>query len=180
GLELDAEGKRARILQNLEKILAHENLAAAQSQDENAGVGHLLEQVLDFDSGHLPVVVVIKVAVNALLVAAVGQIKLHTEGNAQPQRPVAYLLHYRAHRCCGSCTSGVLAIGCSEIGCSEIRRMPCLAKSSASASASRSASSGFTSNSEQMRRSTISSRGVAPSAACQRMVAVGFNVNSVE
>src|ERR1022692_2962099 len=131
--------------------------------------------MLDFGGGHLTVIIVIEVAVNALFVAAVGEIELYAEGNAQPQRPGAHFLHQRAHRCGCSCTGELLAIGSSEIS-----RMPCFANSSASAWASRSASSGFTWNSEQMRRSTISSSGVAPSAACQRMVAVGLSVNSIE
>src|SRR5271170_4749973 len=130
--------------------------------------------MLDLDGRHLPMIVVIKVAVDALLVAAVGEIELHAVRNAQPQRPLAHLLHEHAHR--GSCTD---AAGFG-IGCSEISRMPCRARSSARALASRIASAGCTSNSEQMRRSTISSRGVAPSAACHKMVAVGFKVNKVE
>src|ERR1039458_7232189 len=75
--------------------------------------------MLDFGGGHLTVIIVIEVAVNALFVAAVGEIELYAEGNAQPQRPVAHFLHQRAHLCGCSCTGELLAIGSSEI-----RRMP--------------------------------------------------------
>lgn len=101
GLELDAEGERAGPLQNFEKIFAQENLAAAQRQDKDSGVSHLFQQVLDFGGGHLAVVVVIEIAVHALLVAAVGEIELHAERNAQLQCPVAHLLQQRAHRLVG-------------------------------------------------------------------------------
>ena len=138
GLEFDAEGKGTRALENFEEILAKKNLAAAKGEDKDAGFGHLFEQVLDFRRGHLTVVLVIEIAVNTLLIATVSEINLRAEGNAQPQRPLAHLLHQGAHGCCCSCTGApVLAIGCSEIGCSEIRRMPCLAKSWARDSASR-------------------------------------------
>src|ERR1700733_10018196 len=138
--------------------------------------------MFDFDGGHLAVVIVVEVAVDAVLVAAVGEIKLHAERNAQPQRPVAHFLHQHAHLCLCRSSGDCASTGASglAIGSSEISKMPCWARSLASTSASRMASSGCTSNSEQMRRLTISWSGVAPSAACQRMVAVGFSVNSVE
>jgi hypothetical protein len=81
------------MFQDFEEVLAQKNLAAAQSQNKNTGIGHLREQAFDFGSGHLPVVVVVEIAMNALFVAAVGEIELHAEGNAQPPRPIAHFLH---------------------------------------------------------------------------------------
>src|SRR5580698_8950878 len=130
--------------------------------------------MLDLSGGHLAVIVMIEIAVNALLVAAVSKIQLRRERDAQALCPVAHLLQQRAHGCVCSREGVPLPV----IGCSETTSMPCWARFSASASASRIASSGWTTNSVQMRRSTISSSGVAPSAACHKIVAVGFIVNN--
>ena len=58
--------------------------------------------------------------------------------------------------------------------------MPCEARSRTSSSASLMASSGGTSNSAHTTRSTISLRGVDPSAAYQIADAVSFRLNNVE
>src|SRR5437879_7660696 len=131
GLELDAKSEGSRVFQDFKKILAQENLAAAESENENAGLGHLLEQVLDLGGGHLAVVVVIEIAVNALLVAAVGKIEVRAERHAQPLRPFPHLLHKRAHGRSCSFAGGIFAMGSSEIN-----KMPCLPRSPASASPS--------------------------------------------
>ena len=68
--------RAAGVFEHLEKILAQENFAAAQGQNEDAGFGHLVEQVLDLRGGHLAVVVMIEIAVHAAFVAAIGQVEL--------------------------------------------------------------------------------------------------------
>ena len=83
GLEFYAERAGVRVLQDLEKILAHHDLAAADGQKEDSGIRHLVEQGLDFRGGHLSVIVVVEVAMDAALVAAIGQIQLHAERNVQ-------------------------------------------------------------------------------------------------
>ena len=72
GLELHAKHQAAGVFEQVEEILAQKNFAAAKGQDEDAGVGHLIEQVLDFRSGHLAMIVMIEIAVHAALVAAIG------------------------------------------------------------------------------------------------------------
>src|SRR5258707_5709719 len=79
GLEFDAEGAQSRVLQDLEKIPAHQDLAATEGEIEDTGIGHLIEKVLDFRCGHLAVIVVVKVAMNASFVAAISQIQLDAE-----------------------------------------------------------------------------------------------------
>ena len=149
GLQLDAEGQGTGALEDLEEIFAQENLAAAQGQNKYTGLGHFLKQMLNLGGSHFAVIVVIEIAVNALLVAAISKIKLDAERNTQAQRPFAHLLQQRAHRVTGA-DELTWAIGSCESS-----KMPCFARSAASASASRIASSGCTSNSEQIRLSTI-------------------------
>ena len=86
------------VFQKLEKVFAQENLAAAQGEDENAGIGHLFEQMLDLGRGHLPVIVMIEIAVHAALVAAVSEVELHAERNVARQRFFGHLLQKSDHR----------------------------------------------------------------------------------
>jgi hypothetical protein len=173
-LELHAKHQTAGVFEKVEEILAEKNLAAAEREDEDAGIGHLVEQVLDLRGGHLAMVVVIEIAVHTALVAAVGQIELDAERDVQLQRLIRHLLQQSAHR--DSPAPGLRG----GIGSSEICRISWLANSRARDSASCNASAGSTSNSRQMRSSTISSSGVVPSADCHKMVAVLFKVKSVE
>jgi hypothetical protein len=69
------------MFKDFKKIPAHQNFAAAQGQVENSGVGHLVEEVLDFRGVHFAVIVVIEIAMDAALVAAVGQVQLDTQGD---------------------------------------------------------------------------------------------------
>ena len=46
GLDLDREEQPARVRENVEEVLAQEDLAAAEGQEEDAGVGELVEQAL--------------------------------------------------------------------------------------------------------------------------------------
>src|ERR1700729_3127283 len=107
-------------------------------------------------------VVMIEIAVHAALVAAVGEVQLGTQRNAEGERFGAQFLHQAAHR--DSPAGGFAAFGFSEmIGVSGTSQMACAASSRARVSASCNAAAGSTSYSGQIRRSTISSRGVAPS-----------------
>ena len=79
---LTSNPSAARVRQELEEVLPQQQLAAAEDQEQRAGRGELVEDRLDFGGGHLAVVVVIEIAVDAALVAAVGEIELHRERNA--------------------------------------------------------------------------------------------------
>src|SRR5450755_1001111 len=72
-LELHAKHQTPRVFEKVEEILAQKNFAAAEGQNKNAGVGHFIEQVLDFRGRHLAMIVMIEIAVHATLIAAVGQ-----------------------------------------------------------------------------------------------------------
>ena len=97
GLQLDVELQRAGIRQQLEEVLAQQQLAAAEREEQRAGGGELIEDVLDFRRGHLAVVVVIQVAVDAALVAPVGEIEVHRQRNAGVERPIPHVLHEIGH-----------------------------------------------------------------------------------
>ena len=97
GLDLDREHQPARVLEDLEQIRPEENLAAADGEEEDPGVGELVEQILDLGGRHLAVIVVIEVAVHAPLVAAVGEVELRAERDAKAQRPGTHFPHQRAH-----------------------------------------------------------------------------------
>ena len=172
GLHLDIELQLAGVLHQFEKIAAHKDLTAAECQKENAGVRELFENALDLRGCHFPVIVVIEIAVDAALVAAIGDVEMHADRDAQLQGFLIHLIH-QAH----SASVG-LADGLS-IGSSEISRIPWRDNSSTNCSVSRRAESGSTSNSRQTF-STISASEVWPSAACQMMVATSFNVKNVE
>ena len=87
----------ARVLENLKEVAAHENFAAAEGEEENAGLGQLIEHVFDFGGGHLAVIVVIEITMHAALVAAIRDVQMHGEGHAQIERLLAHLAH-QAHR----------------------------------------------------------------------------------
>ena len=74
------------MLEDFKKIPAHQNFAAADRQIENAGVRHLIEQVLDFGGGHFAVVVVIQIAVDTPFIASVGHVQLNAQRDVQPER----------------------------------------------------------------------------------------------
>src|SRR5215475_12817004 len=120
--------------------------------------------MFDLGGGHLAVVVMVQIAVDAAFVAAIGNIELNSHRNIEAQGLRLQLHHQLAHRT-------PPADGAVTIGCSDTSRIPWLASSRARISASCSASCGATSNSGQILCLTISSSGVAPSAACQMMVA---------
>ena len=93
GLDLDREHQPARVLEDVEQIRPEEDLAAADGEEEDAGGGELIEQILDLGECHLAVIVVIEITVHAPLVAAVGEVELRAERDAKAQRPGTHLPH---------------------------------------------------------------------------------------
>src|SRR5579871_1383747 len=170
-LELHAKHQAPGIFQDFEKVLANEDFAAAEGQNEHARLGHFVEQVSDLCQRHLAVIIVVQITMHAALVAAIGDIQLDAERDIQPQCLRCHLLHEAAHR---------ESPADSEIGASESCRISCPASCWARETASCNATAGSTSNSRQMQVSTITSRGVVPSAACHSRVAVLLSVNKVE
>src|SRR5256885_14625443 len=83
GLELDAESPQAGVLQDLEEIPAHHDFAAADGEIEDSRVRHLVEKFLDFRGSHLSVIIVVEIAMDTSLVAAISQVQLHAERNVQ-------------------------------------------------------------------------------------------------
>src|SRR5215470_2288509 len=150
GLDLNAKHQRARILYEIEKVPAHKDFTAAEGKKENTCVSKLAEHGANLRSGHLAVIVMVKVAVNAALVATVGHVKVHAEWHPRIQRPLSDLFH-QVHR--GPPLTGFAG---AMIGSPETSIMPWPAKSFTKLSASRAASSGSTSNCAQIFCSTIS------------------------
>jgi hypothetical protein len=52
-----------------------------------------LSTLLDFGGGHLAVIVMVQIAVNAAFIAAVGDIEMNIHGHTQIQGPLAHFLH---------------------------------------------------------------------------------------
>src|SRR5713226_4989796 len=83
GLDLDVKHETPRVFDNLKEVAAHEDLAAAESDKENACFGQLIEHVLDFCGRHLAVVVVIEITMHTTLVAAIRNIHVHGDGRSE-------------------------------------------------------------------------------------------------
>jgi hypothetical protein len=100
GLELHANHQTAGGFEKVEEVpvLTQKNLTPAEREDEDAGLGHLVEQGLELRRGHLAKVVMIEIAGHAAFVAAVGQIELDAERDAQLQSFIGHLLQQSAHR----------------------------------------------------------------------------------
>ena len=79
GLELDVEAESAGVLDDFEAVGANQRLAAADGQEEHAGCGELIENMLDFGGGHFAVAGVIEIAVFAALVAAIGDVEMDAQ-----------------------------------------------------------------------------------------------------
>src|ERR1035438_8570607 len=170
GLDLHVEQQPPRIFDKFQKVAAHKNLAAAEREKENAGLGQLIEHALDFGGRHLAMIVVIQIAMHAALIAAIRDIHVDGEGHAEVKRLLPYFGH-QAHRG---------ASGWVDSGWSETRRIPWFERSATNCSASAWACSGSISNCSQTCSRTISRSGVRPSAACQMAVATGLSVKNVE
>src|SRR5205085_9760038 len=97
--------------------------------------GHLVQQVQDLGGGQFALVLVVEVAVDATFVAAVREVQMRAQGNAQFQGADSHLLH-QAH-----------GVDSPPAGWSDSLRMPCSASSDTSTRASASAVSGSTSTS---------------------------------
>src|ERR1700731_1112456 len=172
GFHFDVEQQAARVFHDVEEIAAHEDFTTTERQEENSGIGKLIEDVFDFGRGHLAVIVVIEVAVDAAFVAPISNVQMHAERNAEAERLLIHL-RQKAHR-------ATAAGGESMMGCADMVRMPCWQRSSTNCSASRLAWSGSTSNSGQIWPFTMLDNGVRPSAACQINVAISLRVKKVE
>src|SRR5271156_705908 len=168
GLELHIEGQLARAPQDRKNIAAQHRLAAADSQKEDPRRRHLGHQVFDLVVAHFAQVIVVEVAMHAALVAAPGNVEVNAERDAEIDRLGVEVLENSAH-----------ARSC-PMGWSASRRIPSCASSLTSSTASRYAVSASISNSDTRARATISRSGVAPSAALQMSVALGFRLKTLE
>src|SRR5215469_14140975 len=86
-LELHAElPLEPRVFENLEEVFADKDFATTQRQDENAGVGHLVEQVFDLRRRHLSMVFMVEITMYTTFVASIREIELHAERDIPRQR----------------------------------------------------------------------------------------------
>src|SRR5271170_4761891 len=173
GLDLDVEQQPARMFHDFEEVAAHEHFAAAKSEEEDSSIRELVQNTCDLGSRHLAVIVVIQIAVDAALVATIGDVEVHADGDAQPQRLLVHL-RQKAHAASGGEAAEFV------MGCSDTRRIPCCESSLTNCSTSCPAWSGSTSNSGQILLATISDNEVRPSAACHITVATSLRVKKVE
>src|ERR1700674_342281 len=118
GFQLDVEQQAARVFHDFEEIAAHEDFSAAKSKEEDSSIRELGQNVFDLGRRHLAMVVVIHIAVNATLVATIGDVKMHTDRNAEPQRLLIHLRE-KAHAASGG------EAGEFVMGCADTMRMPC-------------------------------------------------------
>ena len=95
GLDLDAELQGAGAFEDLEEVHAHQDLAAAQGEEEDARLGQLADHAEHLRRGHLAVIVVVQVTVYAALVAAVRDVQVDAQGHARIERPLVHFLHQR-------------------------------------------------------------------------------------
>src|ERR1035437_4526517 len=172
GLHFYVEQQLPRPFHDFKKVPAHENFTPTEGEKKYAGIGELGEHIGDFRRRHLAMIVMVQVAMHAALIAAVGDIEVNAERQAQLQ---CFLIHIsqKAHRLSGDAEESIS-------GLSDTSRMPCWESSSAKRSAPRCACSGSTSNSWQILPTRVSDRGVLPSAACQITEATSLRVKKVE
>ena len=157
-LSLTSKPSTAGVGQQVEEVFSQEQLAAAEDQEERAGCGELIEHRLDLARRHLAVIVVIEVAVDAPLVAPVGEIEVHGQRNAVRERPIPDPLHEVAHHTIPSARPSAPS-SASTMASAEVRRMPWLDSSLTNSSTSRAALSPSTSNSRQITSATIACSG---------------------
>jgi len=117
GLDLYAEHEGAGVFEDVEEVHAHEDFAAAQGEKEDSRIGKLVEQIANLGGRHFAVVVVIKVAMDAAFVAAIGDVELHAQRNPAIKGALPELLHqtHEAVPCVGFA---------GTMGEPETRRMP--------------------------------------------------------
>src|SRR6185312_10472651 len=116
--------------EQLEEVLAEQQLAAAEGEEHCAGRRQLIEHVLHFGRRHLAVIVVVEITVNAALVAALCQIEVHGEGDAIRHRAIADAVHQGSRH---------------SYTCSATVTTPAAASERTNSSTSRRATSGSTS-----------------------------------
>src|SRR5580692_2220527 len=171
GFQFDVKQQTPRVFDDFEEIAAHQHFSAAKRKKEDSSIRKLVENVQNLGRGHLAVIVMIEIAMNAPFIATVSDVEMHADGNAQPERLLIHL---------GQKTHAASGGDAAVMGFSETRRMPCWARSFTNISASRPACSASTSNSRQILLATISDNAVQPSAACQITEATSFSVKKVE
>src|SRR5215831_12351944 len=171
GLDLDVEKQPPCVLQQLEEVAADEDFTSADRQEEDARLGELVQDALDFLGRHLAMIFVIEITVHAALIAAVGNVEVDGDRYAEIEGLLAHFTE-QGHGTSPAC--GPLN------GRSETRRIPCCARSLTNSFASACACSESISNCAQTWSFTISRRGVRPSAACQIAVATSLSVKNVE
>ena len=84
GLDPYAEHQLACVLEQFEKITAHQDLAAAEGQEKCSRVREFFQHTLNLARGHLPVIVMVQIAVNTALIAAVRDVEMETSARPVP------------------------------------------------------------------------------------------------
>ena len=69
---------------DFKEIAAHQNFSATKRKEENSGVRELVENIFDLRRGHLAVIIVIQIAMNAPLIAAIGESRCTLMGMPSP------------------------------------------------------------------------------------------------
>ena len=71
------------VFEDLKEIAAHQHFATTEREEECAGGGELIEHAGDLVEGHFAVIVMIEIAMNAALIAAIGDVELHAQRNVE-------------------------------------------------------------------------------------------------
>ena len=87
-------------MQDFKEIPAHQNFSAAKGEEKYTCIGKLRENVTDFRRGHLATVIMIEIAMQAILIAAVRNIKMDAERDPQFHSLLMHLFE-KAHRLSG-------------------------------------------------------------------------------
>src|SRR5262249_6898072 len=90
------ELQAARFSENFFEVLAKEYFASAKGKKKRSGSGELLQGIDAFLRVQFAVVFMIKVAVDASLVAAVGEIKMYAQWNPFVHGSCNQMVHQRS------------------------------------------------------------------------------------
>ena len=74
------------------EITTHEYFAAAECKKQRACLGQLIQYIFSFGSSHLAHIVVLQIAVNTTLVAAISDVEMASPREAQSQGSPIYFL----------------------------------------------------------------------------------------